>query len=429
MRGKDRRLTDARAHAAVAPRHSFAALRHAGFRAYFIGNALAMMADSIEHVISYWVMFQKFHSPALAGFAVISHWVPFLLFGVWSGALADRFDPRRIIQLGMVLFMGCSIAWAVLFLTDSLRMWHAGAILTVHGIASLFWGPASQVLIHDIVGPRELPSAVRLTATSRYLGLLSGPAVGGMLLLALGPAPGLFVNVLIYLPLTLWLVRAPYGPRFRKEPIVTGRIRGFADLVATVATVTKIRVIAAMTLLTGVFALMVGNAYQAQMPEFARDLGHGDPGMLYGLLLGADASGAFLAGIVLEGSGLLQPRMRTTFVLAMLWCVAICAFSAAPNYLLALLFLFVAGFLELSFNSMAQSLVQINAPAAVRGRVIGLYGMAAIGLRAFSGATVGIGGSFIGIHLSLALSAALLFAMIAGLAWSMRPRPVPAAAD
>jgi hypothetical protein len=72
------------------PTHSFAALRHAGFRAYFIGTALAMMADSVEHVISYWVMFQKFHSPALAGFAVISHWVPFLLFGVWSGALADR---------------------------------------------------------------------------------------------------------------------------------------------------------------------------------------------------------------------------------------------------------------------------------------------------------------------------------------------------
>jgi MFS family permease len=307
-RGDERHhVNDAPAQAAGqrAPSHSFAALRHPGFRAYFIGNALAMMADSIEHVISYWVMFQKFHSPALAGFAVISHWVPFLLFGVWTGALADRFDPRRIIQLGMVLFMACSVAWAVLFMTDSLQMWHAGAILTVHGIASVFWGPASQVLIHDIVGPQQLPSAVRLTATSRYLGLLAGPAVGGVLLLALGPPLGLFVNGAIYLPLTLWLVRAPYGPRFRKVAIVTGRIRGLADLVATVETVARIKVIAAMTLLTGAFALMVGNAYQAQMPEFARDLGHGDPGMLYALLLGADATGAFLAGIVLEGSGML----------------------------------------------------------------------------------------------------------------------------
>jgi MFS family permease len=360
---------------------------------------------------------------------VISHWVPFLLFGVWSGALADRYDPRRLIQLGMVLFMGCSAAWAVLFVTDTLQMWHAGAILTVHGIASLFWGPASQMLIHDIVDAKQLPSAVRLTATSRYLGLLAGPAVGGALLLALGPAVGLFVNVLIYLPLTLWLIRAPYGPRYRTVPVVTARIRGLADLVSTVQTVAGIKVIAAMTLLTGAFALMIGNAYQAQMPEFARDLGHGDPGMLYGLLLGADAAGAFLAGVVLEGSGLLQPRMRTAFVLAMLWCGAIGAFSLAPAYPIALLCLFVAGFLELSFNSMAQSLVQINAPNAVRGRVIGLYGMSAIGLRAFSGATIGIVGSFVGIHTSLAFAAVLLLVIIAGLAYAMRARPAPAAAD
>src|SRR5439155_21100464 len=59
---------------------SFPALRQPVFRAYFAGAASLMMADSIEHVISYWIMFQKFHSPALAGFAVISHWVPFLFF-------------------------------------------------------------------------------------------------------------------------------------------------------------------------------------------------------------------------------------------------------------------------------------------------------------------------------------------------------------
>src|SRR5437879_7921690 len=109
-----------------------------------------MMADSIEHVISYWIIFQKFHSPALGGFAVISHWLPFLLFSVYSGALADRFDPRRLIQLGMVLFMLCSLAWGVLFFTDALEIWHAAVILSIHGIAGVLWAPASQVLVHDI---------------------------------------------------------------------------------------------------------------------------------------------------------------------------------------------------------------------------------------------------------------------------------------
>ena len=74
---------------------------------YLLGNAFAMAADSTEHVITYWVAFQKFQSPALAGFAVISHWLPFLLFSAYAGALADRVDPRRLVQIGMVLFMFC----------------------------------------------------------------------------------------------------------------------------------------------------------------------------------------------------------------------------------------------------------------------------------------------------------------------------------
>src|SRR5438094_9708772 len=95
-----------------------------------------MMADSIEHVISYWIIFQKFHSPALGGFAVLSHWLPFLFFSVYSGALADRFDPRRIIQLGMLLFMAASLGWGLLFLTGSRARSDAAARLDVPGSAS-----------------------------------------------------------------------------------------------------------------------------------------------------------------------------------------------------------------------------------------------------------------------------------------------------
>jgi MFS family permease len=128
-------MTTANLAAVPAPHVSFAALRHPGFRLYFIGGALAMMADSVEHVISYWMVYQKFHSPALLGFAVMSHWVPFLLFGVYSGVLADRFDPRRLIQLGMLIFMACSAAWGYFFITDTLTPWKAAGILVFHGFA------------------------------------------------------------------------------------------------------------------------------------------------------------------------------------------------------------------------------------------------------------------------------------------------------
>ena len=169
-----------------------------------------MTADNIEHVISYWVIYQAFHSPTLAGFAVISHWMPFLLFSVYAGALADRYDCRKLIVAGEGLFMLASLAWGVLFLTGTLRMWHAVAILLVHGAAGVLMAPAAQLIIHDMVGAAQLPSAIRLNATSRYLAILLGPAVGGGLMLLLGPGWGLLANVLIYVPFVVLLVRLPY---------------------------------------------------------------------------------------------------------------------------------------------------------------------------------------------------------------------------
>ena len=283
-------------------KRSFAAMRHPGFRAQFITFVLAMMADNIEHVISYWMVFQKFHSPALAGFAVVSHWLPFLLFSVASGALADRFDPRRIIQIGMALFIVASLSWSYFFVTDTLQMWHAMVILVIHGCAGVLWQTPNQMLLYDIVGPKDLESAVRLNAMARYLGVLVGPAVGGAILLALGPAPGILLNTVFYLPLVLWLVSAPYGPRFRAgAPPPRRAVRGFGDIVQTMRDIKAHSVIVSMTLLAGAASFFVGNAYSAQMPGFANDLGHGDPGLSYSLLLAADAAGGLLAGMVLEG--------------------------------------------------------------------------------------------------------------------------------
>lgn len=406
-----------------APHQSFAALRHPGYRMYLLGNAFAMAADSTEHVITYWVAFQKFQSPALAGFAVISHWLPFLLFSAYAGALADRVDPRRLVQIGMVLFMFCSVAWAVLIATDSLQMWHAAVLLAIHGCAGVFWGPPGQVLIHDIVETPQLPSAVRLMATSRYMGLLAGPALGAAFLLAFGPFYGLMINAALYVPLLLWLSKAPYGPRFRTGEHPRPRTnRGFADIIETARAISTNRIIVSMVLLAGTASLFISNAYQAQMPEFGRDLGHGDPDVSYSALLGADAAGALTAGLVLESRGLLQPNARSAFILAMLWCCAIAAFAMSTSYYFALVILFAAGFLELSFYSMAQSLVQLHAPAPIRGRVIGLYSVAALGLRTFSGITIGIAGGFIGIHWSLSLSAVVLLIILAVLFVALAPQ-------
>jgi MFS family permease len=112
-------------------------------------------------------------------------------------------------------------------------------------------------------------------------------------------------------------------------------------------------------------------------------------------------------------------------VLALLWCFCIGGFALCRSYPLALALLFCAGFVELSFNSMAQALVQINAPVAMRGRVIGVFSMAASGMRTFAGITVGLLGGLIGIHWSLALSATV-FLFVIGRLFSVERRPVAA---
>jgi MFS family permease len=411
--------------AATARGRAFAALHHPGYRTFFSLTAAAMLADNIEHVISYWVIFQKFRSPALGGFAVFAHWLPFLLFSVYSGALADRFDLRRIIQIGMLLFMGVSIAWGLLFLTDTLQMWHAMLLLVVHGLAGVLWNPPTQLMVHYIVSPEQLQSAVRLNATARYLGMLIGPAVGGALLIALGPAYGILANALIYLPMIVWLWKAPYGPRARTESKIASTVRGFGDIVAALRSVGHDRTLLSMTLLAAAASLFIGSAYQAQMPEFAHDLGHGDPGWTYSMLLAADAGGALCAGLVLESRGLLRASPTVAIVLAALWCCALGGFALTHLYPVALALLFAAGFLELSFGAMAQALVQLNAAEHLRGRIIGVFSMASLGMRTFSGLTVGIVGGWIGIHWSLALSAASMLATaVFALPLALRPRNV-----
>jgi MFS family permease len=308
-----------------------------------------------------------------------------------------------------------SVGWGALFLTDSVALWKAMALLVVHGLAGVFWLPAAQVLIHQIVSADQLPSAVRLIATSRYLGFLVGPAVGGGLLLLLGPAYGILVNAIIYLPLIIWLIGAPYGRAAADWRPIPPALGGFADIWSTMKVVARHPILLSMTVLVGAASFFVGNAYQAQMPGFAQDLGHGSVDVSYSALLAADAAGGLAGGLLLESRAMLAPRARTAFILAMIWCAALIGFARSNRYAFAISLLFIAGFVELAFNSMAQALVQINAPDEIRGRVIGVFSMSAMGMRTFSGLSVGILGASVGIHNSLSLSAAVLLVIIAAM--------------
>jgi MFS family permease len=386
----------------------FAALRVAPYRRYFLLSQMSMMADNIEHVISYWVMFQAFHSPALAGFAVISHWVPFLLFSLHMGALADRYDCRKMIQISQVLYVVASITWGLLFLAGTLEMWHAVVILLIHGAAGVIAAPAQQLIIHDMVPLEHLPSAIRLNASSRYLSILLGPAIGGGLMLLLGPAWGLLANALIYLPFSIFLFRVPYTGHTSHEAVRSTRPFEFADVWSVFRTAQAESRIMTMIVLAGASSFFVGNAFQAQMPEYAQYLGADDTGAQYTILLAANAAGAIVGVILLESATLLQPTARTAIVCAALWAISMGLFPMTQNYVLAVALLVVAGVFSIAFTSVAQTVVQILAPARVRGTIVGLFNTAMLGLRAGAGVTVGVVGAFTGVRLSLELSSLMV---------------------
>jgi MFS family permease len=360
-------------------------------------------------VITYWVIWQSFHNTALVAFEVLSHWLPFLLFSVQSGALADRFDCRRVIQAGQVLFMSVSAGWAVLFFTGTLQVWSACLLLVVHGIAGTLWGPAEQLMLHDFVGSQELPSAIRLNATAKSVGILFGPVVGSVLLLGLGPSLGIAVNILIYLPLTLFLFRTRYTGHTRGEEVARVRLSALQAF-AVIRDIAGDAVLVSMIALAGLGSFFIGVALQSAMPIFAGDFGTGTGGTAYGVLLFATGAGGVLGGLLLEVSGRIPLTVRSAVIATVIFGTAILGFALTRSYPLAVLLLVIGGAANLAAMSIGQTVAQLRAPAGQRGRVIGLFTMSASGLRFGSGITVGLFGGLVGVHTSLAISCAALLA-------------------
>ena len=390
---------------ASAPRR-FAALRLPDSRTYLFGAGLMMMADNVEHVITYWVLWQRFHSPVLTGFEVISHWLPFLLLSVPFGQLADRYDCRRIIQAGGVIFALVSITWGVLFATDSLTVWAACGLLVLHGTAGALWGPAEQLMLHDFVGPRELPSAIRVNATFRSLGILFGPVVGAVLLYGLGPSVGILVNALFYAPLIVFLLRTRFTGHTRDAGIARPR-SGCREAFRTLRLIRTDRTLVSMLVLAGLGSFFVGASLQTTMPAFADRLG-GSNGLAYGALLFATGLGGVVGGVLLEATNRIPPTVASAVVSTFAYGGAILGFALTGWYWLALILLFVGGMANLASMSISQTVVQLLAPPAERGRVVGLYGVSANGLRMGSGLTVGLLGQAIGIAPALAWSSCAL---------------------
>jgi MFS family permease len=309
-----------------------------------------------------------------------------------------------------------SLAWGVLFLTGTLRAWQAATLLVVHGLAGVIAGPPIQLIVHDIVGPHHLQSAIRLNAISRYFSMLLGPAVGGGLMLALGPGVALLANVLLYLPLTLFLFHFPYTGHLNegreRRPAARFRLAETRQLLAEVRSEPRI---IRMIVLAGVTSFFVGTAFQAQMPEYAHHHGSEHADVWYSVLFGANAAGAVIGALLLESVTALQGGARAAIAYGAVWGAVMAIFPFAPSYPAAVALLVLSGIFNIAFTSMAQALVQLLAPPRLRGRVVGLFNTSMMGLRAGSGVTIGVLGSLIGVEWSLTVSAVVVVVVALGL--------------
>jgi MFS family permease len=388
----------------------FVALRNKYSRPYLFAAGLSMLGDNNEHVISYWVLWAKFHSPLLVGFEVISHWLPFLLLSVYFGTLAERYDCRKLMQLGQAIFILVQLGWGVLFLTGSLQMWEACVLLIMHGMAGAIWGPAEQMMLHDFVeNERDLPGVVRMNATFKSIGILFGPAVGSALLLILGPTLGIFVNALFFVPTTILMMRTPFTGHTRSGVQHTERVTLWAAFGA-LKSLRSNRHLIGMITIAGLIAITIGGAMQVAMPSMATRLGAGSAGLAYGVLLFANGIGAVVGGFVLEATGVLRPSLRTAMICTALYGAFALVFALSTNYVLAVIALALSGFASIAATSIAQSVVQLEAPADQRGRIFGIYGTFSSGLMVGNGITLGGLGAIMGIPMALALCAGALVA-------------------
>lgn len=392
----------------------FPALANPHFRLYWIATALANTADNVEHVIGYWVIWQLTHSPFWLGYAVVAHWLPFTLFSLHAGSLADRVNSRHLIQLSQLLFVVASLGWGILYLTGRLEIWHVAIFLLFHGFAGLIASAASQLLIYEMVGKEFLISAISLNSSIRHVATVLGPAIGGILLSTVGPGAGFLANILLYLPLSLLMLKLPY----RGSAIGASRESGWHAITEGLSAMRQSPLIVGLLVVSAATSLLLGNTFNALMPPFAERLQASATG--YSMLLSANGVGAILGvlGLGLLGSTQLRPVAVTLG--ALIWSILIVLFAASSWFSLSLLILCFIGATSIIFTSMTQSIIQASAPDHLRGRIIGVYNLAAHGMRVVSGFLIGSLASLVGAPTAVLFIGTIIGLVLAGTAITTR---------
>jgi MFS family permease len=399
---------DSRRRASV-PR-TFRALRHRDFRLWWFGQMVSLVGTWIQFVAQNWLVYRLTGSPAMLGLVNFVGLVPTLPLSLWAGSLADRFDKRRLVVIAQALLFVQAAALAVLTVTGVVQVWHVMVLAFVFGVARALDVPARQSFVIEMVGKEDLTNAIALNSTIFNIARTAGPAVAGLLVVAIGEGPAFVVNAISFLPVIGALLMMRTSSIRRKPRSTAGR-----QIVAGLRYVGRNQIVWVAMSLVGVSAFFV-MPYSVLMPVFAKEV-FGGGADVYGYLLTFAGLGA-LAGALTVAS--LGPRSRRGLLLSAAngaFAALIFSFAFIRSFWLAAAVLAAVGFCFVVQNSLANTLIQVNVPNRLRGRIMSIYFLVFMGAMRLGSLQAGYIADYVDVKAALTIGASASFLWSVLVAW------------
>lgn len=387
------------------------ALRERNFRLYWLGQAVSNTGNWMQVVALGWFILQLNGSPIALGWLGLAQFLPIAGLSLVGGVLADRF-PRRSLLLvtqSMVMLLACMLA--LLAWSGKPPLWSLLLIAALASTVTSIDNPARQAFLGDLVGKEAMLNAVALNAGVYNGAAVIGPSLAGLLLLRVGAAGCFALNAISFLAVIVALVLIVPDEQPR---VLMGYKEGDISPVSSTRRPSSIwtfwnlrheRIILAVLAIAAIVSLL-GRPYLLLLPAFAKAVQHVGPQGL-GLMTAASGLGS-LAGALLLATLKSSKRLeRLLLICGVSFGVLLLLFALTSTLLLALLVLAGCGMGATMSMMVANTMLQTQAPAGMRGRVMSLYTLIAAG---FTQAGVLI---LSGLSTLIHLSGATVFAGIA----------------
>lgn len=362
-------------------RQSLESLTVRNYRIFTASNIIAMTAVWMQRIAQDWLVLQVTGSVAAVGVTVALQFAPMLLFGLYGGVIVDRRSKRMLLMLTQGTAAVLSAVLSVLALTGTVEVWHVWVIAFLIGLVTVVDNPARQVFVNEIVGPRYLRNAITLNSSVFQLGGLLGPAVGGLLIEAVGGGWAFAINAVACVITVVTLARMDAGALHLTPPAPRGKGQLREGLRYVFSKPTIFWCILMLAFLS-VFTLNM----PVLLAAYASDVYHvGAAG--YGLFNSLVAVGALLGA--LSSTRRLNIRLRTVIYSGGVYALLQAGAGLMPTEIAFGVALLVVGFANQLFFTAGNPLVQMSSNMRVRGRVMSLYVLVLLGGQSLGGVLMG----------------------------------------